>query len=89
LVVAEAIRTRVEAAQPEAAGARIRMSVSIGMAEHGKNNPVSETFKHADDLLFAAKRAGRNCVIGAQHKVLNIARVHKAAERRRHVRLYH
>ncbi|MGC2416075.1 MAG: PleD family two-component system response regulator [Stellaceae bacterium] len=45
-------------------GDRLLVTVSVGVAMTGEGSDTLETLlKRADDALYAAKRAGRNCVI--------------------------
>jgi diguanylate cyclase (GGDEF)-like protein len=64
LAVVERLRERIASAPLELEnGAQVSMTVSIGLAS--LNNPqegFEALLKRADDALYAAKRAGRNCV---------------------------
>ena len=64
LAVAESIRGLVEGLPLAAAGVRFGVTVSIGVVEFSKDAHVrpEDLIKAADDLLYAAKRAGRNRV---------------------------
>ncbi|WP_417694522.1 diguanylate cyclase [Roseibium sp.] len=45
-------------------GKLVPMTVSIGLAEHRADEPVSETIRRADKALYIAKDSGRNRVCG-------------------------
>lgn len=65
LMVAERLRQVVEATDIPAVG---NITISIGVAhwpEHGSD--ITEVFRLADEMLYAAKRAGRNRVSLYQH----------------------
>lgn len=61
--VAESLRKAVEESSIHWRGHEIRLTVSIGVATQtsGENTPDA-TIHRADNALYAAKRAGRNCV---------------------------
>lgn len=61
--VAEHIRSRI-ADQPFKWGARrLRITVSAGVAAADDKNDFQKLFAAADQALYAAKKAGKNCVI--------------------------
>lgn len=64
VVIAERIRAAVEERALEVEGNQISLTLSIGVTSH--NGEESETaerlLKRADDALYRAKAAGRNCV---------------------------
>jgi diguanylate cyclase (GGDEF)-like protein len=63
LLVAEKTREQlalIEHTLPQ--GARVRMTVSAGVAELGRGEPVRAALERADQALYAAKHAGRNRV---------------------------
>jgi two-component system, cell cycle response regulator len=65
-VLAERIRAKVETFLFEHHGHRIPVTVSIGVAlfvDHAE--AVTQLVADADAALYAAKRAGRNCVVAA------------------------
>jgi diguanylate cyclase (GGDEF)-like protein len=62
--VAERIRQRIEAFQPEEPGlADLRVTASIGLS-FSHDMSARELIDRADQALYAAKRAGKNRVIG-------------------------
>jgi diguanylate cyclase (GGDEF)-like protein len=66
LLVAERIRACVEGYLFVAKGKELRVTVSIGMASFPLNGDTPESVvAEADQVLYAAKRAGRNCVLQA------------------------
>jgi diguanylate cyclase (GGDEF)-like protein len=60
--VAERIRSSIEATFLEARDARISVTVSIGLAEFQKSEPVIAWIERADAAMYRAKQAGRNQV---------------------------
>lgn len=63
----ERVRTSVANNDFEIAGTKLKLTVSIGVAQ---KTPTVESFgqllKRADDALYRAKHAGRNCVVVAK-----------------------
>lgn len=47
-------------------GDGLQVTVSMGVATLNANEPLEQLFKSADDALYSAKRAGRNCVVVAK-----------------------
>lgn len=43
----------------------VRITASMGVAEHEEGETYAETFRRADEALFLAKRRGRNCYVMA------------------------
>jgi diguanylate cyclase (GGDEF)-like protein/PAS domain S-box-containing protein len=61
--VAEKLRAMVETSGlRESSSAPVRVSVSIGCAMARPNETAAELMRRADEMLYAAKRAGRNRV---------------------------
>ena len=58
--VAERIRSSIEATFLEARDARIAVTVSVGLAEYQKSEPVVDWVERADAAMYRAKQAGRN-----------------------------
>lgn len=72
---AEAIRHRIAAIDFRHIDGPARVTVSIGLAEYRQGETFGDTFKRADQALYAAKAAGRNCVVPAPP----VLRITKAA----------
>ena len=51
-----------EGLQVEYGGVTIRITISIGLAEYTKGQSFNQIIRTADDLLYQAKRSGRNRV---------------------------
>ena len=64
LVHAERIRILAEQIDLVGLPDGIRVTVSVGVAEHTPGESVTETLERADAALYLAKRSGRNCVRG-------------------------
>jgi diguanylate cyclase (GGDEF)-like protein len=62
--IAEELRKRVEEHSFVVEGEQISVTVSIGVAELKKGMDLKAFYKHADDMLYQAKRSGRNKVCG-------------------------
>lgn len=61
--IAERIRQRIQSYHStDRALARLRVTVSIGVAESGPLGSVRDLIERADNALYAAKRSGRNRV---------------------------
>jgi diguanylate cyclase (GGDEF)-like protein len=62
--LAEALRISVAEGEWQASGHRIRLTISIGAAARpaGSTDLPGRLYEQADARLYAAKRAGRNCV---------------------------
>ena len=60
--LAERIRARVFADPMQKDGITEQVSLSLGVAEAQKGDSVESLLARADSALYAAKRAGRNCV---------------------------
>ena len=63
--LAETLRAAVAQAVHAPGELDLQVSVSIGVADNRRGAPATETalLKHADEALYAAKRAGRNRVV--------------------------
>jgi diguanylate cyclase (GGDEF)-like protein len=61
-IFAERIRLRVEESLFTDSGRKYRVTVSIGIAEHKKNEDVEKTISRADEAMYKAKKNGRNRV---------------------------
>ena len=64
LATAERIRKLIESAKPEFEGQAISLTISIGLATAAPiaNLTLEALITRADQALFEAKAAGRNCV---------------------------
>lgn len=60
--VATRIRRAIEDTPCECAGTRVLVTVSLGVAELREGEPADALLARADEALYQAKRAGRNCV---------------------------
>lgn len=61
---AERLRHAVEATEFSAQHRRIPLSISVGVAVIDDNDDFASLLRRADQAMYAAKRAGRNRVIG-------------------------
>ncbi|MEE4277401.1 MAG: diguanylate cyclase [Halieaceae bacterium] len=59
LVIAERCLSIVAQQEFEEAG---RVTISLGVAQHSAGHSVDELLRRVDENLYAAKRAGRNCI---------------------------
>jgi diguanylate cyclase (GGDEF)-like protein len=59
---AERIRRAISALVVSAGNARLRVSVSVGLAVWDGKESVEEFYRRADKMLYQAKRQGRNRV---------------------------
>ena len=60
--LAERIRLSVEQSEVQSRGERVPVTVSAGVAYHMADETLDILFARADDKLYKAKDAGRNCV---------------------------
>jgi diguanylate cyclase len=60
--LAEQIRASVEQSTFDHLGRTIAVTVSLGVAELAPGESMEELYLHADQRMYAAKRAGRNRV---------------------------
>jgi diguanylate cyclase (GGDEF)-like protein len=60
--IAERLRTAVEAHRFDCGSEEIKVTISIGLAELAEEDTVESLISRADDALYDAKRAGRNCL---------------------------
>ncbi|MHB0954771.1 MAG: GGDEF domain-containing protein [Pirellulaceae bacterium] len=58
---AERARRAIEATQLHVEGQTLRVTVSVGTAQCHEADSSTDLVKRADEALYAAKRAGRNC----------------------------
>jgi diguanylate cyclase (GGDEF)-like protein len=59
----ERIRRRVEALAPVGAATMPAVTVSVGIAQYRRGETHAQTINRADQALYGAKAAGRNCVM--------------------------
>lgn len=62
MAAAERLRRRVAQASVETGGHRIAVTISLGVASVDGCADLGAMLRHADDALYRAKNAGRNCV---------------------------
>ncbi|MBN9166624.1 MAG: diguanylate cyclase, partial [Myxococcales bacterium] len=53
----------IEGLSLEAGNERVPVTASVGVVEWSPGETLSDTLRRADDALYAAKTAGRNCVV--------------------------
>ncbi len=64
-VAAERLRHRIASQPCIVNGATVQMTVSIGVAIHEHGQRLAQLLARADELLYEAKRSGRNRVVSA------------------------
>ncbi len=64
-VAAERLRHRIASQPCIVNGAMVQMTVSIGVAIHEHGQRLAQLLARADELLYEAKRSGRNRVVSA------------------------
>jgi len=60
-IVAERLRRSVESSSVEYEEKVLKITISIGISDCSNVNSIDEMLKNADDALYVAKNAGRNC----------------------------
>ena len=69
MVTAERVRQRVEQLKFAVIDPDLRITVSIGVAEHVRRADSAATLKRADEALYRAKEGGRNrCLAASLHE---------------------
>lgn len=63
LLLLERVRTAVDQLRIPHGVHELRLTVSIGLAEHIPQKTLEHTIERADRALYAAKAQGRNCVV--------------------------
>ncbi len=63
LLVAEKLRSSLEKLPFESGGRKIAVTMSMGLTHAEKGDTPDSLFKRADDLLYQAKKSGRNRVV--------------------------
>ncbi|HMX73241.1 MAG TPA: diguanylate cyclase [Anaerolineales bacterium] len=70
LILAERIRSQIFAANLRVAGSSLQVTVSIGAADFNPSvSSSAELISHADEALYSAKQAGRNCILAYSAKI--------------------
>lgn len=64
-LLSERVRLAVAAIPTDDLHAGLHLSVSIGYTEFRSGESIDSTLKRADDALYRAKNAGRDCVVGS------------------------
>lgn len=64
--ICERARRAIGESPIDAAGTPVSITISVGIAQHVEGESRAELLKRADDLLYAAKRAGRDRVLTAR-----------------------
>ena len=65
MVTAERVRTQIHDLRFPEMNADLQISVSVGVAEHLRQDPAAVTLQHADEALYRAKHNGRNQSVAA------------------------
>lgn len=74
LIVAERVRQKIEQLSFPDLHPELKVTVSIGIAEHVRRTDTAVTFKYADEALYRAKESGRNkCVAADRTAVAAVA----------------
>lgn len=60
-IAAERVRKSIEAMAVTFEGKTLRVTISVGLAEATKGDDAVKLIRRADDAVYAAKAAGRNC----------------------------
>ncbi|MGB5490646.1 MAG: diguanylate cyclase [Woeseiaceae bacterium] len=60
--IAERVRARINDDEMHSGSRRITLSLSLGLAQAVEDDLVNSLIARADEALYEAKRAGRNCV---------------------------
>ena len=63
MVAAEKLRTAVEQSQFHYQGAQVSITVSAGLAQLREDDTTEKLFQRADQAMYRAKSAGRNCCL--------------------------
>lgn len=67
-IKAERVRHQVEALRFPDISEKLRITISIGVAEYRQQEDIDETLSRADERLYSAKRAGRNRVVSENNE---------------------
>jgi diguanylate cyclase len=80
--VAERIRERVAGGRLDWHGEKVGITVSVGVASYGGDDRTLDALVHDADLaLYAAKKAGRNCVRAAPIRPRRSGEAHRETSR--------
>lgn len=60
--IAERVRARINDDAMHSGDTQISLSLSLGLAQAALGDSVNSLLERADEALYAAKRAGRNCI---------------------------
>ncbi|MCU0843610.1 MAG: diguanylate cyclase [Spirochaetes bacterium] len=66
MAVAEKLRAAVEAGRPEFKRKKLKVTVTIGVAEYDISLDLDANISRADGAMYEGKRATKNCVIAAR-----------------------
>ena len=67
---AEQLRRAIASIHFEFDGVSLNLSVSVGITEYTNRASIGQALRRADDNLYAAKKAGRNCVADQANPVI-------------------
>lgn len=59
----EKLRLKIEESPFHFRGERVQVTVSIGLSEFVKGDTLDQVFERADQAVYEAKKAGRNCIM--------------------------
>ena len=65
MITAERVRTQIESLAFGEIDPALRVTISIGVAEHARRGDTAATLQRADEALYRAKHAGRNQCVAA------------------------
>ena len=68
MVTAERVRTQIHDLTFPEISVQLQVSISLGVAEHMRQDPAAATLQHADEALYRAKHNGRNQSVAAPIK---------------------
>jgi len=77
-IVAERIRVNIERSIPLCdESRRVSVTASLGIAVWRPGDSLEAIFRYADDALYRAKSAGRNCVVVAREPAMKVGQLHQ------------
>ena len=62
-IVSQRIRENVAACQIDTGGSKAGVTISLGISEYETGCQLDQLFRQADRAMYAAKEAGRNCIM--------------------------